>query len=115
MADHGSSENGINLSDGLIGYRDLDAVVNEASAGFAQLYAYGVSKCQFIACLTGRPIHYLEDLQCATLDSFIHTRWCNLTCHKFLKLVCETITAHYLCDCLMYYLQTKISSKVLTT
>ena len=33
-------------------------------AGFAHLYAYGVSKCTLLAGLTGRPIHNLEDLEC---------------------------------------------------
>jgi hypothetical protein len=45
LADDGSSDNGINCADGHIGYRDLHAVVTEAMAGFAHLYAYGVSKC----------------------------------------------------------------------
>jgi len=43
IADHGSSENGIQLADGHIEYKELPSVVTEAVAGFAHLYAYGVS------------------------------------------------------------------------
>jgi len=64
MADHGSSENGINWIDGHIEYRDLHMVLNEAVAGFAHLYAYGVSKCTFLVEMTLRPIHNLEDINC---------------------------------------------------
>ena len=34
MADHGSSENGINCAEGHINYRDLHSIVNEAVCGF---------------------------------------------------------------------------------
>ena len=37
MADHGSSENGINWADGHIEYKDLHTVVTEAVTGFAHL------------------------------------------------------------------------------
>ena len=37
MADHVSSENGINFIDGHIDYRELQTVLNEAVAGFAPL------------------------------------------------------------------------------
>jgi len=62
MANHGSIENGLNCSDGHIEYKELHTVITVAGAGFAHLYAYGVSKCTFLAGLTGRPIHNLEDL-----------------------------------------------------
>ena len=68
MADHGSSENVINCADGHIDYKDLHTVVTEAVAGFAHLYAYGVSKVTFLSCLTGRTIHNLEDMDCPTAD-----------------------------------------------
>ena len=66
MAYHGSSENGLNWADGHIEYKELHAVLTEAVAGFANLYPYGLSKCTFLAGLTGRPIHNLEDLECPT-------------------------------------------------
>ena len=68
MADHSSSENGINCADGHIGYKVLHTVVTEAVAVFAHLYAYGVSKVTFFSCLTGRTIHNLEDMDCPTPD-----------------------------------------------
>jgi len=64
MAYHGSSENGLNWTDGHTEYKELHTVLTEAMAGFAHLHAYGVSKCTFLAGLTGRPIHNLEDLEC---------------------------------------------------
>ena len=69
MADHGSSENGINWIDGHIEYRLLHKVLNEAVACFAHLYAYGVSKSTYLVGLTGRPIHNLEDVNCPHPDS----------------------------------------------
>ena len=107
MADHGSTENGINWIDGHIEYRELHMVLNEAVAGFAHLYAYGVSKCTFLAGLTGRSFLNLEDVNCPPPDSFNHERWCALPCHKFPKFSCATKTAHSLYDWLMYYLQKK--------
>jgi hypothetical protein len=103
MADHGSSENGINWADGHIQYSELHTVLNEAVAGFA----YGVSKCTFLAGLTGRPIHNLEDISCPPPVSFNHKSWCTLPCYKFPKFSCATKTAHSLYDWLMYYLQKK--------
>jgi len=53
MADHGSSENGLNFTDGHIEYEELHTVLTEAVGGFQHLYSYGVSKCTFLAGLTG--------------------------------------------------------------
>jgi len=64
MTDHGFSENGLNWADGHIVYKELHTVLTEDVAGFAHFYAYGASKCIFLAGLTGRPIHNLEDLEC---------------------------------------------------
>jgi len=44
-ASHGSDENGLNWEDGHIAYHELYTVASDAVAGFAHLYAYGVSKC----------------------------------------------------------------------
>jgi len=107
MADHGSTESGINWIDGHIEYRELHMVLNEAVEGFAHLYDYGGSKCTFLAGMTGRLIHNLEDVNCPPPDSFNHERWCTLPCHKIPKFFCETKTAHSLYDWLMYYLQKK--------
>ena len=63
MADHGSSENGLNWVDGHIEYKELHMVLTEAVAGSTNLYAYGLSNCTFPAGLTGRPFHNLEYLK----------------------------------------------------
>ena len=104
MAYHGSVENGINWTDGHIEYKELHTALNEAVAGFAHLYAYGISKCTFVAGLTGRPILNLEDVNCPPLDSFNHVDWCTLPCHRFPKYSSTTKNAHSLYDWLMYYL-----------
>jgi len=39
MADHGSSQNGLNWADQHIEYKELHTVLTEAMAGFAHLYA----------------------------------------------------------------------------
>jgi len=57
VADHGTIGNGFNWMDGHIEYKELHTVLNEALAGFAHLYAYGISKWTFLAGLTGQPIH----------------------------------------------------------
>ena len=62
MADHGSSEYGLNWADEHIEYKELHTVLTEAVAGFAYLYAYGVSKCTFPGGLTGWPINNIEDI-----------------------------------------------------
>ena len=100
-------QNGIKWIDGHIEYRELHTVINEAVAGFAHLYTYGVSKCTFLAGLMGRPIHNEEDVNCPSPDSFNHDLLCILSCHKFPKFACANKTAHSLYNWLMYYLQKK--------
>ena len=90
MTDHGSIENRINWADGHIVYKELHTVLNEALAGSAHLYAEGISKCTFVAGLTRRPIHNLEDVNCPPPDSFNHKQWCTLPCHRFPKYSCPT-------------------------
>ena len=107
MADHGSSENGIHWADGHVEYKELHTVVTKAVAGFAHLYAYCVSKVTFLATLTGRTIHNLEDVNCPPPNAFNHKQWCTLPCHKFPKFVCATKTAHSFYDWQIHYLQTK--------
>jgi len=98
MADHGSSENGLNWVDGHIEYRELHTVNTEAVVSFAHLRAYGVSKCTFLAGLTGQPIHKLEDLECPPPTSFNHRHWCTLEWYKFPRFCGATKTTHSLYD-----------------
>jgi len=74
----GAKENGIYWIDGHIEYRELLTIFNEAAAGFAHLYAYGVLNCMFPAGLTGRSIHNLEEVNCPTPESFNHEHLCTL-------------------------------------
>jgi len=115
MADDGSIKNGINWADGHIEYKELHTVLNEVVAGFAQLYAYGISKCTFLARLTGRPIHNLEDVNCPPPGSFNHEHWCTLPCHGFPKYSCASKTADSLYDCLITICRRKIPSNALPT
>jgi len=62
LADHESSENGLNWADGHIEYKELHTLLTEAVADFAHLYAYGVPKCTILAVMSGSP--NLEDLAC---------------------------------------------------
>jgi hypothetical protein len=107
MVDHGLSENGINWADEHIEYKYLHTVFTEAVAGFAHLYAYGVSKVTFLSSLTGRTFHNLEDVDCPTPDSFNYKQMCTMPCHKFPIFAFATKTVHSLYDWLMHYLQTK--------
>ena len=75
IEDHGSTVNGINWIDGHMEYTELHTVVNEAVARFAHLYSHGVSKCTFLARLTGRKIQILEYVNCLPGGSFNHDRW----------------------------------------
>ena len=52
---------------GHIEYIDMHTVVTKAVAGFAHLYAYGVSNVTFLSSLTGRTIHNLENMDCPIL------------------------------------------------
>jgi len=82
-------------------------------AGFANLYAYGVSKVTFLPILTGRTIHNLEDITRPPSDAFNHKHWFTMPCNKLPKFPCATKTAHSLYDWLMHYLQTNIMSNIL--
>ena len=64
MHAHGSDENGLNWDDGHIPYDQLCSVLNEVTAPFDHLYAYGTVKCEILNQHTKRPVHNLKDLQC---------------------------------------------------
>ena len=89
---------GLNWDDVHIEYKESHTALTEAVVGFAHLYAYGLSKCTFLAGLTGRPIHNLVDLECPPPVSFNHKRWCTLPGHKFPTFSCATKTSHSLYD-----------------
>jgi hypothetical protein len=66
VADHCSSENGLNWADEHFEYKELHTVIIDSVAGFAHLYANGASKCTFLAGQTRQQIHNLEDLDAPT-------------------------------------------------
>ena len=101
---HGHGENGLNLDDGHIPYNKLSAVLNEAVAGFAHLYAYGDSKCTLISQLLGRPVHNLEDFNFPSPRYFRHKINCTKPCHRNPSFRCATRHAHSLYEWLMYHL-----------
>jgi len=70
ITDHGSSENGLNWADGHIEYKELHTILTEAVIGFAHLYTYSVSKCTYLAGLSGRMIHNLDYLECPLTSLF---------------------------------------------
>ena len=98
MASHSSDGNGLNWKDFHIACHELYTVASEAVAGFAQLCAYGVSKCKFLTELLGYHILNLQDFNCLLPIYFYHKYWCSMSCHKFPKINCATKTAHSLYD-----------------
>jgi hypothetical protein len=58
---HGSAEKGLNLDDGIIPYNQLETALSESVAGYAHLYSYGISKCNFLAELIVHSVLNLED------------------------------------------------------
>ena len=62
MADHGSTENGLNWSVEHIEYKELHTAITEAAARFAHFYANAVSQYSFLAGHTGRPMHNLDHI-----------------------------------------------------
>ena len=64
MHANGSEENGLNWDDGHIPYDQLNRVLNESTAPFDDLYAYGAEKCKILSLHTKRPVHNYEDLKC---------------------------------------------------
>jgi len=49
MADHGSSENGLNWADGHIEYKEIHTVLTEAVAGFARLFFINANKTKYVS------------------------------------------------------------------
>jgi len=64
MNPHGSLKNELNRDDGMVPYNLLETALSETVARYAHLYSYGVTKCQFLADLLGRPVINLEDFGC---------------------------------------------------
>jgi hypothetical protein len=63
MAAHGDVENGLNWADGHIPYDLLFLVLNDAVAGYVNLYSYGAINCSFSGQL-GRTVNNLKEFGC---------------------------------------------------
>lgn len=108
MTDHGSDENGLSWSDGQLDYAKLKEAILDAVAGYAHLYAYGVTKTKYLSDLLGHPAHNLEALNCPQPHGLKAQFSCSLPCHKnYLKYSCATRNAHTLFKWLMHHLQSR--------
>lgn len=107
MNPHGSEENGLNWDDGIVPYSQLQTALKEAVAGYAHLYSYGFSKCDFLFNILGRPILNLEDFGCPNHRKLRPGYSCVLPCHSYNDVSCATRNAHAFFDWLMYHFQTK--------
>ena len=87
-------------------YYKLFTVAIGAVAGFPHLYAYGDTKCEFLADLLGPQFTICNMRNVPTLV-FQSSKLLQLSCNKFPNVNCKTKTAHSLYDCLMYHFQTK--------
>jgi hypothetical protein len=61
MTFHGDVENGLNWADGYIPHDQIFHVLNEAVAGYVNLYTYGAANCSFLSGLLGRTVTNLKD------------------------------------------------------
>jgi len=106
MNPDGSEENGLNWDDGIVPYNVLETALTETIARYAHLYSYGVTKCQLLAELLGRPVLNLEDFGCPNLHKLGSGYSCVLPCHSFSDISCTTRNAHSFYKWLMYHFQT---------
>ena len=100
-------KNGINWNDGYIPYNSLKLILEEATAGFTHLYAYGQDKCTFLSELTNRTFINLEEFNCPNPTNLKHEISCTFPCHKFNDVRCATKHAEAMFRWLMYHIQAK--------
>ena len=106
-----AAKTGINWTDGIIAYTQLKTVLEEVTAGYAHLYAYGEDKCAFLSDLINRPFLNLEDFHCPRPDDLKQKYSCGFNCHKFNSVHCATRHAHAMFKWLAYHLQAKENVK----
>jgi len=100
--------NGLSWSDGQLDYDKLKDTIMEAVAGYAHLYAYGVSKTKYLSDLLGQPVRNLEDFKCPPPHGLKAQFSCSLPCHKnYLIYRCATRNAHTLFRWLTHHLQSR--------
>jgi len=107
MQNHGSEANGLNWSDGIIPYDDLQTVVSDAVANYPHVYAYGADKCAFLSDLLKRPVLNIADFNCPAPENFVDETRCWMPCHKFPNVSCAASNAHAFYKWLTFHLQAK--------
>ena len=85
----------------------MHTVITEAEAGFVHLYAYGVSRYTFLAGLTGRPIHNLEDLELYPTRLFQSQTLVYIAILQVSKICLRNQNRAFPLRMLMYHLQKK--------
>ena len=102
---------GMLWDDGHITYTQLSTVLDEATAGFAHLYAFGADKCAFLSALINRTFINLEEFRCPPPDNLKQHVSCGFNCHRFNSIYCANRYAHALYKWLVYHLQAKDNVK----
>jgi len=105
---HRSKDSGLNWSDDHISYYQLHTVLNEITANFDHLYAYGSEKCEILNLQLKRTIHDYEDLKCLDPNKLKSDFRCCLTCQSFPHMRCATRNAVACHNWLRYHFITKI-------
>ena len=105
------NKNGINWNDGYIPYSSLKSILEEATAGYTHLYAYGQDKCSFLSDLTNRTFINLEEFNCPTPTELKHAMSCTFPCHKFGNVHCATKHAEAMFRWLTYHIEAKKNVK----
>lgn len=106
-----SNKTGMHWDDGYLPYSQLKTVLEEITAGYAHLYAYGDDKCEFLSDLINRPFLNLADFRCPRPDDLKQKYSCGFSCHKFNSVHCATKHAHAMFKWLVYHLQAKENVK----
>ena len=98
-----SKENGLNWDDGHIPYDQLHGMLNEITAPFNHLYAYGSEKCDILNLQLKGPIHDYKALNCPDPNDLKSDFRCYLTCHSFPHMRCPTRNSRALHNWLLYF------------
>jgi hypothetical protein len=107
-ASHRDVENGLNWAVGHIPYDQLFQVLNEAVAGYVNLYSYGAAKCSILKGLLGRTVTNLTELGCPLPQNFRQGFHCLMPCHRFPNVRCATRHAHAFYQWLIYHFQAEL-------
>jgi hypothetical protein len=108
-----SNPTGVHWDDGHITYTHLATVLDEATARFIHLYAFGADKCAFLSDLINCTFINLEEFRCPTPEKLEQHISCCFNCHRFNPIYCTNRSAHGLYKWNVYDMQAKDSENVL--